>query len=202
MAESFAWGLLASSSLVLGALIALRLRIGRRPLGLIMAFGSGVLISAVSFDLVQEAYDTSNGSGGVAVGLFAGCGVFFVGDTLIDRMGGSGRKKVAREASSSAGSPLAIVLGTVLDGIPESMVIGLTILQGKGIGAAYVTAVFVSNLPEAIAATTGLVADGWRRLHILGLWVMVAVVSGLASAAGFVLLDGASPSALAFVLAF
>jgi zinc transporter, ZIP family len=188
MAESLGWGLLAGSSLVVGAFVALLLPIQPRVLGLVMAFGSGVLISAVAFDLVEEAFDTSNGSGGVAVGLFAGCGVFFAGDTLIDRMGGADRKKAA-PAEGSSGSALAIVLGTVLDGIPESMVIGLTIVQGGSVGAAYVAAVFVSNLPEAVAATTGLVSGGWRRGRIVRLWLLVMGVSGLASAAGYVLLS-------------
>jgi zinc transporter, ZIP family len=201
VAEALAWGLLAGSSLVIGALVALVVPIRPRVLGLVMAFGSGVLISAVAFDLVEEAFETSNGSGAVAVGLFAGCAVFFAGDTLIDRMGGADRKKVAPGAQS-AGPALAIVLGAVLDGVPESMVIGLTIVQGGSVGAAYVAAVFISNLPEGVAATTGLVAGGWTRGRILGLWLLVVAVSGIASAAGYVLLDGAAPGTVAFVLAF
>jgi ZIP family zinc transporter len=201
MAESFGWGLVAGSSLVLGSLIALRFRIRPFIVGLVMAFGSGVLISAVSFDLVEEAFDTSNGSGGVAVGLFAGCGVFFVGDALIDRMGGAGRKRVERDEEAGGSAP-AIVLGTVLDGIPESMVIGLTLVEGGGVGAAYLAAVFVSNLPEAVAATTGLVAGGWKAARIVGLWAGVMLVCAVASAAGFVLLEDADPSIVAFVLAF
>src|SRR5205809_2789389 len=92
MAEGFGWGAVASSSLVIGGLLALRVDIRGRALGLIMAFGAGVLISAVSFELVEEAADTSAGTGGVALGLFAGCLAFFVGDQLIDRLGGGERK--------------------------------------------------------------------------------------------------------------
>jgi zinc transporter, ZIP family len=201
MAAAFGWGALAASSLVVGAVLALRVPISTRLIGLIMGFGAGVLISAVAFDLVEEAFDTSNGGGEVAIGLFAGCGVFFAGDAVIDRLGAANRKKVA-PASGSSGSALAIVLGTVLDGVPESMVIGLTIVQGGTVGAAYVVAVFVSNLPEGIAATAGLVAGGWRRSRIVALWLFVVAVSGLASAAGFVLLEDAAPGTLAFVLAF
>lgn len=105
MAESFAWGILAGSSLVLGGIIALQLPISRRLLGLIMAFGAGVLISAVSFELVQEAFETSAGSGGVALGLFAGSLVFFLGDALIDRLGGNERKSSG--GGQAAGSALA-----------------------------------------------------------------------------------------------
>src|SRR6185312_8668621 len=92
MAASFGWGTLAASSLVIGALIALRFRIGLRAIGLIMGFGSGVLISALSFDLVQEAVDKSSGHGWVVGGFFAGCLVVFGGDQLIDRLGGGERK--------------------------------------------------------------------------------------------------------------
>jgi zinc transporter, ZIP family len=199
MAGSFAWGLLAGSSLLLGGIVALRWRIGPRALGLVMAFGSGVLISAVAFDLVQEGFEKSHGSGGIAAGLFAGCGVFFAGDALIDHFGGGERKKSGGQAEGSA---LAIVLGIVLDGVPESMVIGLTFFEGGAIGAAFLAAVFISNLPEAIAATTGLTAGGWSRARILGLWAGVVTVSGLASLAGYALFQDTSPRTIAFVLAF
>ena len=194
------WGLFAGSSLILGGAIALTFPIGERLLGLIMAFGAGVLISAVAFELVAEAYETAAGSGSLALGLAAGALTFFVGDALVDRMGGEGRKKM--HGTAGTGSALAIVLGIVLDGIPESAVIGLGLLGGTGVSVAVIAAVFLSNLPEAIAATHGLKADGWERRKILGLWTAVTVVCGLASLLGYVALDSAGPSALAFVLAF
>ena len=94
------------------------------------------------------------------------------------------------------------MLGTVLDGIPESMVIGLTIFHGGEVGFAYLIAVFISNLPEAIGSTTGLVSAGWRRSRIVWMWVAIAVVSGLASAAGYSIFQTSSPGAVAFVLTF
>jgi zinc transporter, ZIP family len=200
MRESFFWGIVAGSSLVLGGLLALHFPIGKRMLGLIMAFGSGVLISAVAFELVQEAFETTNGDGGVALGLFAGSLVFFLGDSLIDRLGGSARK--SSTGGQAAGSALAIVLGIVLDGIPESLVLGLTVLEAGTVSAAFLVAVFLSNLPESIAATTGLSRAGWKRSHIIRLWVLVMFVSGLAALAGYALLDSASPRTIAFVLAF
>ena len=200
MAAAFGWGILASSSLVLGAVVALAFRISLRVIGLIMGFGSGVLISAVAFDLVEEAAGKSSGHGWLIAGIFAGCGVFFGGDLLIDRFGGGERKDATGRQES--GSALAIVLGTVLDGIPESMVIGLTIFEGGAVGAAYLIAVFISNLPESISSTAGLVAGGWRRSRILWLWIAIALVSGLASLAGYGLFQNSSPDTVAFVLAF
>lgn len=194
------WGIVAASSLVVGGALALVLPIGRRTLGLVMAFGTGVLISAVAYELVLQAFETSAGEGGVGLGLFAGSLVFFTGDALIDRFGGSRRKHSG--GAQAGGSGLAIVLGIVLDGIPESVVLGLTVLQGGTVSAAFLVAVFLSNLPEAVAATTGLVHAGWRRVQVLGLWVLVTTVCGLAALAGYALFDAASPRTIAFVLAF
>jgi ZIP family zinc transporter len=103
MAEALAWGILAGSSLVLGGFAALFYPIGRQALGLIMAFGAGVLISAVAFELVHEAFETAGGEGGVPLGLLAGSFAFFLGDALIDRMGGQRRKASSGEQAS--GSP-------------------------------------------------------------------------------------------------
>ena len=200
MGEAFFWGLVAGSSLVIGGILALRLRIGGRALGLVMAFGAGVLISAVAYELVYEAFDVGAGSGGVALGLLAGAVTFYCGDVLIDRLGGQGRKRSGGE--QAAGSGLAIVLGIVLDGVPEAMVVGMSLLEGGGVSVAVIAAVFLSNLPEALAATTGLAAASWSRARILGLWTAVMLVTALASLLGYVLLDGASVRTLAFVLAF
>lgn len=200
MSGAFGWGTLAASSLVIGAVLALRLRISVRTIGLIMGFGAGVLISAVAFDLVEEAVDMESGAWSVLLGILSGCGVFFAGDLLIERMGGAERKDA--QGAQADGSPLAIVLGTVLDGIPESMVIGITIFQGGGVGAAYLAAVFISNLPESISSTAGLTASGWKPVRILGMWTAIALVSGLASLAGYGLLQDASPGTVAFVLTF
>jgi zinc transporter, ZIP family len=200
MLGALGWGTLAASSLVIGAVIAMLFRIGTRMLGLIMAFGSGVLISAVAFDLVQEAADMSSGHGALISGLFAGCLVYFGGDLLIDRLGGGQRKDAS--GGQESGSSLAIVLGSVLDGIPESMVIGLTIFQGGEVGAAYLIAVFISNLPESISSTTGLVTSGWKQSRVLWMWIGIAVISGIASLAGYGLFQNSSPEVVAFVLTF
>jgi zinc transporter, ZIP family len=200
MGEAFAWGFIGGSSLLLGGLLALRRSIGLRPLGLIMAFGSGVLISAVAYELVEDAFGTAGRSGAVGLGLFAGAFAFYLGDLAIDHFGGEGRKSAA--GGQDAGSALAIVLGTVLDAIPESIVLGLSLLGGGGVSVPMLAAVFLSNLPEALSSTAGLSKSGWPRERILGLWVSVTVVSALSSLAGFTLFDGASEETIAFIQAF
>jgi ZIP family zinc transporter len=197
---AFGWGLLAASSLLLGGGLALVVRLKDRALGLVMAFGAGVLISAVAYELVQEAFEQSSGGETVAAGFFSGALVFYVGDVLIDRMGGAGRKSMD-PAARAGGVALAIVLGTVLDGIPESAVIGLSLID-ESVSAAVLVAVFLSNLPEAVAATVSLREAGRSPRSVVVLWVGIALVSGLASLAGFALLDGAPPGAVAFVQAF
>ena len=200
MAEAFAWGLLGASSLVLGALLVSVRDPGSEALGLVMGFGAGVLFSAVSFELFEEAVATS--TTGTAMGFFLGAVVFVSGDSLLARMGNGGRDASRPADPSQAGAAVPIVLGSVLDGIPESAVLGLTLLQSGSIGVAMLAAVFISNLPEAIAATSELLHGGWPRAKVLLMWISIALVSALAAGLGYFLLDGARASVLAFTLAF
>lgn len=200
MAEAFLWGLIAASSLIVGGAIAFAFPVGRRALGLVMAFGAGVLISAVAYELVEEAVDTTAGNEGVAAGLALGAVTFFAGDVWLARQGARHRKRT--DGRQAEGDPRAIVLGIVLDGIPESVVIGTGLLAGGAPNAAVIAAVFLSNIPESVAASTGLRAAGHPPRRIMGLWVLVALAAAVASLLGYALLDGASPTALAFVLAF
>ena len=119
---------------------------------------------------------------------------------MIDRMGGDGRKSMG--GRQAGGAALAIVLGIVLDGIPESFVVGIDLLSGEGIGAAFVAAVFLSNLPESAAASSGLAKAGWQHARIYGLWAAVILVAGVAAALGNGLFGDAPPNWIAFVLAF
>jgi zinc transporter, ZIP family len=197
--EAALWSLVASSSLFLGAAIALRFRLTQRTIGLIMGFGAGVLIAALSVDLAADAFERTNGLV-LGLGLAAGGITFFVGDLLLDRYGGAGRKSSG--GAQAGGGALAIVLGIVLDGIPESAAIGVALLEGQGIGVAFVIAVFLSNLPEALSATSGLAKAGWSRGRIFGLWALVSAVCALASVLAFGLLDETNQTLIGFILAF
>ena len=147
MVEAGLWGLLAASSLLLGAAAGYFLRISQHAIALIMAFGAGVLISAVAFELTEEAYSIGGGDA-VALGLGAGALVFFAGDWRIDRMGGAMRKRAGMEQAE--GNATAIAFGAALDAVPESAAIGLSLLYGGTVEAALVGAVFLSNVPEAL----------------------------------------------------
>lgn len=200
MTEAFLWGLLAASSLLIGALFAVRRPPHRRTLGLVMAFGAGVLLSAVSYELIAEATDVGGGPLSVVLGVFAGAAAFTFGDILIGRFQRRRQGNAMPDAEEGAG--LSILLGALLDGVPETAVLGLTLLQTNEIGIAMLAAVFISNLPEGIAATTTLIEGGWKRRLVLEIWGAVVLACGLAAAAGYILLDGASTGVISFVFAF
>lgn len=165
-----------------------------------MAFGGGVLLSAVSYELILEASSIAEGGLAVVAGVFAGAATFTLGDVAIGRF--QRRHRGNAMPSKDEGSGLSILLGALLDGVPETAVLGLTLLQTGEIGVAMLVAVFLSNLPEGIAATTTLIEGGWSKKSVLGIWAAVVVACGLAAAAGYLLLDGASPGLIAFVYAF
>ncbi len=200
MQGAFFWGLIAASSLILGGVIGSWIALGRRSLGMIMGFGAGVLISAVAYELVFEAVHLAKLTGIPTLGFLAGAFTFFFADLLIGRFGGSERMAVGASHQSNLVVPL--VLAIILDGVPESVVIGLGILEGGGVSLAMLVAVFISNLPEAIAGTSGMRSGGWSRSKILLLWAGIALVCSFASAIGYALLGGVSSGWLALVNAF
>ena len=200
MASAFLWGLLAASSLVLGGLLASWVPLRKRTLGVILAFGAGVLLSATAYELVFEAVTLAKGSGFPALGFFGGAATFFLADQLIDRLG-DGQANTDNAAGQST-LVVPLVLGATLDGIPESVVIGLGLVGGGTVSLAMLVAVFMSNLPEAAAGTAGMRSSGWSRTKVFLLWAAIALVCALASAAGYVLLGDLSRFWLSSVQAF
>jgi ZIP family zinc transporter len=198
MAAAFGWGALGGSALLVGALIAYVLAPSRSVIAVVMALGTGLLIGSVSFELVEEALETQTVAW-VALLVLVGAGVFTVGDWLLTRRGGGKRKNST--GAQAEGSPLAIVLGSVLDGIPESFVLGLTVLQG-GVSLSLLAGVALSNLPEGMSSSSGLKVAGWPRGRVLLMWSVVVAVSAASATAGYVLLDPAGGRTGALVQAF
>jgi ZIP family zinc transporter len=197
--EAAFWGFVGGAALLLGALAALYLRTSMRFVGLVMGFGTGVLFSAVAFELTSEAYDRS-GATAVVLGLLAGSVVFFAGDWYLDHRGANRRKSPVGMQPEATGS--ALVLGALLDGIPESAAIGVSLVGGGGVGVAVLVAVFLSNIPEGLSASSGMKASGRSTGYILGLWAAVTAASTAAAALGFLVLGGASPVVVAVTQAF
>ena len=176
MTAALGWGALAASSLVLGALLGLARHWSDRVVGIVLAFGAGALISAVSFDLFEEGLRIGR-TLAVAIGLAAGALAYFVFDRLVERV------------ATGAGPSLA--LGALLDGIPEQAVLGIGIASGEGVSVSLLAAIFVSNLPEAIGASSELRESGWRPARIQVLWLVVFLVCVLATIAGYAIADAA-----------
>jgi zinc transporter, ZIP family len=197
MLEAAFWGLVTAGSLWLGAALALA-RPGTRWVGLAMAFGSGALIAAVAYELVLDAVETSPNL--AAVGFGVGALVFYAGSWAIDRRGAH-RRGMAAE-SGLAASANAIVLGTVLDGVPESFVLGASILQDGAVPVAVVVGVFAANVPEALSGSVGLLEAGWSRARVFRMWSVVVAVSVLAAIAGYALLDVMPTGGGAFAASF
>ena len=200
MLEALIWGLIATSSLIVGGSLGMWFDFGRRTLGIIMAFGAGVLISAVAYELTFDAMQDGKGTGYPALGFLVGALTFFVIDMLIEKIGAKHRMSITSEHHSSLIAPL--VLAIILDGVPESAVLGLGIRESGDVSMALLVAVFISNLPEAIAGTSGMKAAGWGRMKVQLLWLGIALVCALTSAAGFMLLGTASLTMLSFIKMF
>ena len=191
MAEAAFWGLFSGLALVLGAVITFVHRPGDRTVAYVMAFGSGVLISAVAYDLTADAFELGGGDA-VGFGLAAGALTYAGLSRVINRHAAAG--------SDSEGRALA--LGALLDGIPESAAIGLTLLTGGGISIAFVTAVFISNLPESISASDEFERAGRSRTQVITIWLVIAVASSIAAALGYGLLGSGSENMQAATNAF
>lgn len=200
MLKAFAWGFIATSSLAIGGLIGTSVTISQRWLGVIMGFGAGVLLSAVAYELIFESIKLATGTGFPALGFFAGAMVFFFSDKIVGRLGAADRKSINASHSSKLVAPM--IVAVILDGVPESLVIGLGILEGGAVSLAMLVAVFISNLPEAIAGTSGMVSGGWKKKHILGLWLSISLLCAVFAAIGYAGFEHVPDSWVGFVLAF
>jgi zinc transporter, ZIP family len=198
MLEAFLWGLIGASALLVGSLFAYLGNPSKRVIAVVMALGTGVLIGSVSFELIDEALATAEVT---LVGIFTlvGAAAFTIGNVLLERRGGGDRKDSS--GAQTTGSPLAIVLGSVLDGIPESFVLGLTVLEG-GVSVALLAGIVLSNFPEGMSSAAGLRIAGWPLGRVARMWAIVIVVSAISAALGYVALDPQSGRTGAAVQAF
>src|SRR3954469_24001496 len=192
------WGLLSGSALIIGAAAGYFFKIPGRVVATIMAFGSGVLISALSFELMDEAYK-AGGFDSTALGFLGGAIVYTAANRVVSAQGARHRKRSGGQPSEGedSGSGLAIAVGALLDGIPESIVIGLSMLKGGVVSFVAVIAIFLSNIPEGLSSAAGMKKANRSAVYIFGVWGGIAVVSGIAALIGYTLFDGASPDLVA-----
>jgi ZIP family zinc transporter len=195
--QALLWGLASGSALVIGAALAYWRAVSTRMIATIMAFGSGALVSALAFDLMDEAFHLA-GFFPVASGFVLGAVMFTVANIAINLGGGSHRKRSGRQQQKAhEGTGLAIAAGALLDGIPESVVIGVSFDLGQGVALTAVIAIFLSNLPEALASASGMRKAGRSNRYIFGVWGGIALASGLAAMTGNIALSGADPALVA-----
>jgi zinc transporter, ZIP family len=183
MGSALGWGALSASSLVIGALLGLSRRWPDRQIGIVLAFGAGALISAVSFELVEEGTNVGDPAA-VGIGLGLGALAFYFADRAVE-----GRARASDPHGKSAGAGSALALGAFLDGIPEQVVLGISIAGGGGVSIGLLAAIFVSNLPEAIGSASEMRAAGSAPGRIRRLWIGVAIVCTLASGGGYAIAD-------------
>jgi ZIP family zinc transporter len=193
------WGLLAGSALLVGAAIGYVVRLPQRLIAAVMAFGAGTLISAMSFELMDEAYQ-HGGFRPTAVGFIAGAAVYTAANWLLSHRGAKHRKRSDGKQPSEAqhsGSGMALAVGALLDGIPESIVIGTSMLAGGVVSWVAVVAIFVSNIPEGLSSSAGMRKAGRSAAYVFGLWGAIALASGVAAWAGCAIFGHFSPAVVA-----
>ena len=185
--------------MVIGAAVGYFVKVRARIVAGVMAFGSGVLLSALSFELMEEAFQQA-GLAATATGFLLGAVIYTVANRVLATWGAKHRKRSGGQQPSEedqSGSGTAIAVGALLDGVPESIAIGLSILHGGAVSVATVTAVFLSNLPEGLSSAAGMQRAGRSAAYVFGVWTAIAIMCGLASLAGYVVFDELSPFVVA-----
>ncbi len=201
------WGLLVGSALLLGAVLGYALRVPALVIAAVMAFGAGVLLSAVSFELVAEAYERA-GLAPTAAGALAGAAAYTVGNVWLARRGARHRKRSGHHAARTqpsenelSGSGLALALGALLDGVPESAVIGVSLLDGGAVSLVTLVAVFISNVPEGLSSSAGMKRAGRGKAYVFGVWGAIAAAGTLSAVLGYTVGEWFSPAVVAAVTA-
>ncbi|MGW7202968.1 ZIP family metal transporter [Streptomyces sp. NPDC054837] len=199
------WGLVAGSALLLGAALGYGLRVPQKVIATVMAFGAGVLISAVSFELVGEAYEQA-GLAPAAIGALIGALAYTGGNVWLARQGARHRKRSGHaqaqpSEAEQGGSGAALALGALLDGVPESAVIGVSLLDGGAVSVVTVVAVFISNVPEGLSSSAGMKKAGRTKGYVFGVWAAIAAAGTVSSVLGYTVVGSLSPAVIAAVTA-
>jgi ZIP family zinc transporter len=199
MLEALFWGAVGGSSVFIGALVGIYIKISHKIAGSIMAFGTGTLIGAASFELMLTSVE-KGGLHTTLIGFTIGAAAFTISNILIANKGGHERKKSTQNSINHSG--LAIFVGTIIDAIPESIIIGVSLIEHGSVGQLLLIAVFISNFPEGMSSSIGLLKDGYSKGKILFLWGTVLLLASLSSLGGYFFLQNATDTTVALISAF
>jgi ZIP family zinc transporter len=184
MGQAAFWSAFATVTLLIGMYMAYRNLVNDRWTGLIMAFGAGAIISAATYQLILGAVSEEKGKYWlIGLGIALGALTFYFADRWVDKLGGENRMDM--EGGQSSGSGVGILLGSLLDGVPESLVLGLSLVHSPQVSLAFVFAVAISNIPQGLGGTAGMLKGGWEKKKITRLWLAVCGLSILAAVLGY-----------------
>lgn len=215
MVTALVYGSLASSSFVVGVLLGLFTSPSRRVVAGVIGFGAGVLVSALTFDLMREAFDKGGAAWAIG-GFLLGAIIYVAADVGLERMAARSPKRTGRDATDvvpgaeeksespkvAAVAGTALLVGALIDGIPESMAIGVSLhAEGPSLGLVLLAAVFLGNVPESLGSAAAMQQEGRSRRYIVGVWSAVGLVCIVATVAGYALLSGLSPGPTSAILA-
>lgn len=199
MWQAVLWGSVSGSAVLIGALFSLYFSIKKKIIGYIMSFGTGILMGAAAYELLGESVEKA-GIPPIIIGFLSGAIIFTIFDLIITKKGGQSRKRSHQQPNETAG--IAIFLGTMMDAIPESIMIGASLTVSHAVSWLLVIAIFISNFPEGLSSTAGMKKSGYSKTKIWVLWLTVLVVSTLSSLGGYIFLVGASEFTLAVIASF
>ena len=209
MWESLIWGFVASIPLIIGSVVALFVSLPKSIIAAIMAFGSGVLVAALSFSLMEEAFNLSQSIPSVAIGFILGGISYSAANRILDKKSKDDSSVRARKRShgeNSGGgkstSGLSLLVGSIMDNIPENMALGISLVTGGAVNVVLIAAIFISNFPEGLASTHGMKANGRSKKYILFLWSIAVVIGTISTAIGFAVLSKTSPAIISIAISF
>ena len=206
VAGAFFWGFIASIPLLIGSIIALIMSLPKQIIAIIMAFGSGVLVAALAFSLIEEAFSLAEESILPVIIGFASGGISYSAvNYILNKRGGTKHRKKSQGENAGGGknaSGLALLVGSVMDNIPENMALGISLVTGGAVNVVLIVAIFLSNFPEGLSSSQGMKSNGRSRRYILTLWSIAVVIGTISAVIGFTLLSNTDPAIMSIAISF
>ena len=193
------YGFLTGLPLIVGAIITQFYTFGHKSIGLIMAFGSGVLMAVIAFSLMTEAFHLG-GIAPVLIGFVTGAVLFTVGNHVINKRGAKNRKRCTGSVGGGSASGMALALGSLMDNIPESFAIGVSLLSGGTVSSALLVGIIISNFPESSAGAQAMKQTGRSRSYILKTWGTIAAINVVSAVIGFLFISHLGQEIIAITL--